>query len=250
MDNLKKAILVCFKSHSLFEKLKKCKYNLRETEELAFDGWNSTIKYLDIVCADLNDYEKLERSKIKLKKILYNKLDLGFNGKENESGGNAEYKLDINIELKIENKIKVTFEVYSKKLEEEILKNLKDAKYFIWITTAWITNQKIISLLNEKANEGLNIQVIRNDDLIINNDFFLKNKNVQLFKFSLKYEERKTMNNKFCIIDGKKVITSPYNWRKKSKYNFEKINIVTNTTLEGNNEVLNYMDNFINLKNK
>lgn len=247
MDKLKKTILSFLKSHGLFKQLEKCKYSLRETEELAFDGWNSTVKYLNIICMDVNDYEKLERAKINLKKILYNKLDLGFNGKENENGGNAEYKLEINIELKIENNNKLKLEVYSKKTEEDILKNLKEAKYFIWITTAWITNQKIISLLNKKANEGLNIQVIRSDDLFINNDFFL-NKNVQLFKYPLKCEDRNVMNNKFCVIDGKKVITSSYNWKKKAKYNLEKINIITNTTLEANDEIINYMDKFINLK--
>lgn len=111
-------------------------------------------------------------------------------------------------------------------IKELILEELNKAKYIIWVSVAWFTNKDLANLLYVKAKQGLNIQVILNDDKI---NTTLKEKLIEHFdvyfvpsndKFS------KLMHNKFCIIDLEKVIHGSYNWTNKAQYNNETISII------------------------
>lgn len=127
---------------------------------------------------------------------------------------------------------------------DEILKlisdELKKAKYTIWVAVAWFTNRELLKILYDKQNQGINVQIIIDDNDI--------NKNAFKKDISEKFEvyrdnSRKLMHNKFCIIDLKKVITGSYNWTTRANYNNESISLMEDTfTAE------EYADNFKKLK--
>lgn len=130
----------------------------------------------------------------------------------------------------------MSIDILFENTESDIIKNIEEAEFFIWIAVAWITNKKIIDSLNKKSEEGLNIQVIcMNDDINNKHNYFSDNKNLQIYKF--------------CIIDEKKVINGSYNWSCKAEYNKENITIIQ-SKIQGEEEILSCMKEFMKLKKK
>jgi len=113
-------------------------------------------------------------------------------------------------------------------IQSAIKQELNKAKYCIWIAVAWFTDKEIANLLYLKSKEGLNIQIILNDDNINSR---LKDKLNEFFNIywaSGMEFKNKLMHNKFCVIDLKTVIHGSYNWTNKAKYNNETISIIHN----------------------
>lgn len=107
-------------------------------------------------------------------------------------------------------------------ISEEITK----AKYIVWIAVAWFTDKDLAYLLYKKAKQGLNIQIILNDDKI---NSILKEKLKNHFEVFLAPSNSKfstLMHNKFCVVDLEKVIHGSYNWTNKAQYNNETISII------------------------
>ncbi|SHK92755.1 PLD-like domain-containing protein [Reichenbachiella agariperforans] len=108
------------------------------------------------------------------------------------------------------------------KIQDLIIQEITDAKYTIWIAVAWFTNADIANALFLKKKEGLNVQIILNDDKINSK---LKDKLNNHFEI---YWTSKTslMHNKFCVIDFNTVIHGSYNWTVKAQYNKETISLI------------------------
>lgn len=134
--------------------------------------------------------------------------------------------------------IKAHFE----KIQQELLEEINNAKYSIWVAVAWVTDKTIFNKLAHKKHQGLTVELILNDDSINR-------------KSSLDYEKYlttywanpkdKLMHHKFCVIDLKTCITGSYNWTNNAKYrNLENITIKKNTQ-----SVLDYADEFVKMKN-
>jgi len=107
-----------------------------------------------------------------------------------------------------------------------ISEELNRATYIIWIAVAWFTDRDLANLLYKKAKQGVNIQIVLNDDKI---NSALKEKLKEHFEVFLAPSNdkfNKLMHNKFCVIDLEKVIHGSYNWTNKAQYNNETISII------------------------
>lgn len=150
-------------------------------------------------------------------------------------------------ESEFSEKIEKLLETNSLKIKnnfDEILNlisnELKKAKYTIWVAVAWFTNRELLKIIYDKQNQGINVQIII-DDNDINKNAFKKDISEEFEVY--KDNSNKLMHNKFCIIDLKKVIIGSYNWTNKANYNNESISLIEDTfTAE------NYADNFVKLK--
>jgi len=111
-------------------------------------------------------------------------------------------------------------------IKDFISEEIGKAKYIVWIAVAWFTDRDLANLLYKKAKQGLNIQIVLNDDKI---NSVLKEKLENHFEVSFAPSNdkfSKLMHNKFCVIDLEKVIHGSYNWTNKARYNNETISII------------------------
>ncbi|HBL83863.1 MAG TPA: hypothetical protein DDZ99_02940 [Clostridiales bacterium] len=126
-------------------------------------------------------------------------------------------------------------------IQTKIIEQIKNAKYLIWIVMAWFTNEPIYNALLEKNREGINIQLILNDDDINKSNLKFE---TYFETYRVKPTEKKNIiHHKFCIIDLKTVITGSYNWTNKANYNKESISI-----LSDDKNVFKFTDEFISIK--
>lgn len=128
-------------------------------------------------------------------------------------------------------------------IKKSISEELEKANFTIWIAVAWFTDKDLANLLYKKSQQGLNIQIILNDDEINSK---LKTKLDELFEVTLapsssKYD--KLMHNKFCVIDLERTIHGSYNWTYKAQYNNETISII-----ESRREAKEFAKQFLKLK--
>ena len=103
---------------------------------------------------------------------------------------------------------------------------MEKSKYIIWVAVAWFTDRDLANILYKKAKQGVNIQIVLNDDKI---NSTLKEKLKEHFEvyFAPSNDKfSKLMHNKFCIIDLEKVIHGSYNWTNKAQYNNETISFI------------------------
>jgi phosphatidylserine/phosphatidylglycerophosphate/cardiolipin synthase-like enzyme len=116
-------------------------------------------------------------------------------------------------------------EVHFEDIQNQIINELRDAKYTIWITVAWFTDSILFKELLNKRKQGLNIQIIVNDDNINRNHGCDYEKYFETYRIPESGYFKNIMHNKFCVIDLKTVIHGSYNWSKKAQYNQETITI-------------------------
>lgn len=139
----------------------------------------------------------------------------------------------------------VEVEVHFEEIQSQIIEQIREAKFIIWIAVAWFTDKKLFNEVLRKKNEGLNIQVIVIDDQINANADFDLESCFETYKVPKKGYFENIMHNKFCVIDLKTVIHGSYNWTNKAKYNMETISIETSRELA---EM--FARQFIQLKNE
>ncbi len=111
-------------------------------------------------------------------------------------------------------------------IKDFISEEINKAKYIVWVAVAWFTDRDLANLLYKKAKQGLNIQIVLNDDKI---NSVLKEKlksHFEVFLAPSNDKFSKLMHNKFCVIDLEKVIHGSYNWTNKAQYNNETISII------------------------
>lgn len=116
--------------------------------------------------------------------------------------------------------------VYFKNIKEEIIGNLKKANQGIKVAIAWLTDEDIIRILTQKAESGLDVQIVMSDS---KENF----RNTSQFKNFLRFEGKlhiytpKFLHHKFCIIDSKIIINGSYNWTYYAQSNEENILVMT-----------------------
>ncbi len=117
-----------------------------------------------------------------------------------------------------------------------IQKQLQAATQHIYIAVAWFTDNEILHTLCQKAKEGVVIQLMIANDAINREygaDFErLEKAGGKVWWVGNGTDNETLMHNKFCVIDGKTVLTGSYNWSKKAKQNHENITII-----EGDNHL-------------
>ncbi|MCA0991686.1 phospholipase D-like domain-containing protein [Guptibacillus hwajinpoensis] len=112
-------------------------------------------------------------------------------------------------------------------IQSEILEQLTQAKFTIWVSVAWFTDNTLFSILKKKASQGINIQLIINkDDINSQTGFDFENYFETYRKTGFGAFQDNIFHEKFCVIDLKTVINGSYNWTNKAMYNHENINII------------------------
>ena len=119
--------------------------------------------------------------------------------------------------------------VHFEKIAEEITKYLEAADHEIVVAIAWFTDRSLFNILQRKASSGIAVKLLYLDDKINNNAPFnirqLEAHKAQLFPIPSEKNPKNLMHNKFCVIDGKHVITGSYNWTHRAKSNDENITV-------------------------
>ncbi len=129
--------------------------------------------------------------------------------------------------------------------QEKILEEIRQAKYVIWVAVAWFTDPVLFNELIEKKKQGINVQIIVDNDAINRNGGLEYEKYFESYRMPLKGYFDNIVHHKFCLIDFETVIHGSYNWTKKAQYNRETLEVVENREL-----ALKFADEFILLKTR
>src|SRR5688572_11683774 len=107
-------------------------------------------------------------------------------------------------------------------IKEKLIGEITQAKLSILVAVAWITDEAIFKLLREKAEEGINVELILADEESQKSLSLVKKKldfhslievGAKVYYMNLNFT--KLMHHKFCVIDFKTLITGSYNWTNK-----------------------------------
>lgn len=222
-----------FRNGGLPEGLSRSNYAVESLNNL--NGGDTFIKLIEAL-VDNRKTKYPDKTATKINEII--KYD-GYTLIKNES---EIYKLHL-----INTDNKQNTEAYFKDIKNEIINNINDANFLIWVAVAWFTDKDLGNKLREKHMSGLNIRVIVNDDITTQKyglDF--NSKGIEYIKISPNsIVGKKLMHNKFCIIDMKKVIHGSFNWTSNANYNKETITIT-----EGKDICEKFATEFIKLVNE
>lgn len=137
-----------------------------------------------------------------------------------------------------------TVEVSFEEIRPTILEYIKKAEFHIWLSLAWFTDPVLFEALKEKANAGVNVQLLLNDDETNYSSGLPFESHFETYRKS----KFGTFNNniihsKFCVIDLKYVMSGSYNWTKNAQFNKEDYSFTTNREVAEK-----YAKRFIDLK--
>ena len=96
-----------------------------------------------------------------------------------------------------------------------IISKLSDASEEILIAMAWFTNNELLNATIQCLRRGVKVKLILLDDIINHCDFgadfnlFIAEKESEFYLYP---PSMNFMHHKFCVIDGKTLITGSYNW--------------------------------------
>lgn len=137
----------------------------------------------------------------------------------------------------------VEVEIHFEDIQRQIIEQVKNAKYLIWVAVAWFTDKVLFDLLIEKKKEGVNIQIIVINDEINKTYGQPFEQNFETYRVTPTGKYQNIMHHKFCIIDLRTVIHGSYNWTNKARWNKETISIDISRELAEK-----FASEFVNLK--
>lgn len=116
-------------------------------------------------------------------------------------------------------------------IQRDILHHLDQAQFTIWVSVAWFTDRVLFEKLKEKAAQGVNVQVIINNDSINRQTGFDFESHFETHRINGfgTYQDN-ILHEKFCVIDLGTTINGSYNWTNRAMHNQENINIIHNHT--------------------
>lgn len=117
-------------------------------------------------------------------------------------------------------------------IQEAIEEELDTARQTVRVAVSWFTNYGLMQKLKELAGSGVHVEVVINNDAINNGGYCLDFNELIKAGVDLSLMEwPEMMHHKYCVIDGKTVITGSYNWTRFSAKNHENVVIIRNTAL-------------------
>lgn len=137
-------------------------------------------------------------------------------------------------------------EYFFENYESITINELKKAKYTIWIAMAWFTNKKIYDVLLDKKSEGVNVQIIIDDNENNRKPKFLLEKYFETYRIRVESLYKNFMHDKFCVIDFKTVVHGTFNWTEAGNYNKETVAVIPNDYVTAKK----FTDEFMQLKLK
>ncbi len=141
----------------------------------------------------------------------------------------------------------ITAKAHFSNIRAEIIQKLEVSRYTIWVAVAWFTDNELGNVLAKKHAEGVNVQVIVNDDNTTKfHGIALQKIGCEFYKLSPDSPwGKKIMHNKFCVCDIKTVVHGSYNWTGNAeKYNNEGVTIT-----DGRELAEQFSNEFVRLKN-
>lgn len=125
-------------------------------------------------------------------------------------------------------------ETYFDNIKNQIIEEINNAEFLIHIAVAWVTDYQIISTLINRIKQGIQIELIVNNDGQFENNMSMfhdfRNHGGKLYLYN--NDNRSIMHNKFCIIDLNTTITGSFNWSfSASNYHKENILIIRDDSI-------------------
>ena len=113
----------------------------------------------------------------------------------------------------------------------EILRQLQNllisARQSVKIAVSWFTNFSLFKQIGQMAENGINVQLIINNDLINNGGYCLNfNELIDKGVMISLVEFPHLLHHKFVIIDDYLLVTGSYNWTRFSEKNYENIVVI------------------------
>jgi hypothetical protein len=124
----------------------------------------------------------------------------------------------------------ITVESYFDDILTILQNELCQVRSNIKIAVSWFTNYALFKTVNQLAENGVEVQIVINNDSI-NNGGYCLDFNELISKNNVKFnlvEYPHLLHHKFCIIDDTTVINGSYNWTRFSGSNYENIMIIRN----------------------
>lgn len=118
-------------------------------------------------------------------------------------------------------------------------------KYMIWIAVAWFTDEVLFTKLKKKRDEGVNVQIIIDDDETNKKYGLNYERYFETYRMPLKGYFENIVHHKFCVIDLETTLHGSYNWTRKAQYNRETFEIS-----ESKDIAHKFADEFIVLKTR
>ena len=112
-------------------------------------------------------------------------------------------------------------ECYFNNIDYYIKKYLSKAQTSVCIVVAWINTSLFEAEFSQLVQKNVQITIMYNDDFI-NAKIVKKQAGIIYIPIRMPSSKNK-MHDKFCIIDGRFVISGSYNWSKNAKANFENV---------------------------
>lgn len=119
----------------------------------------------------------------------------------------------------------VEVEIHFEEIQEQLIEQIRSAKFSIWVAVAWFTDKLLMRELYNKRQEGINVRLIVLDDEINKKYGFEYEKHFETKRAEPTGMFKNIMHHKFCIIDLKTVVHGSYNWTNKARWNKETISI-------------------------
>lgn len=141
-------------------------------------------------------------------------------------------------------------QAYFEDIQFYIGRELQKAKKSIIIAVAWFTDRELYDLLCQKAEEGVQIEILLANDNINKGSYGLNFEALQAKKGAVHFIGNEKLNsimhNKFCIIDNEIIITGSYNWSRQAQKNYENITVIR----ENSELAQQFIKEFYSIKNR
>ena len=118
-------------------------------------------------------------------------------------------------------------DIYFDDILRQLQNELSLATESVKIAVSWFTNYALFKQIKGLAENGLDIQLITNNDAINNGGYCLDfNELIKAGGHISLVQYPHMLHHKFCIIDDKTVINGSYNWSRFSETNYENITVI------------------------
>ncbi len=164
---------------------------------------------------------------------------------------NDDYELwDVEIKLGLMPDIEdVSQEIVFENIRNQIIEEIRAAKYIIWVSVAWFTDPVLYQELLKKKRQGLVIEIALDDSERNRNAEFKLVDDFPVHWITVQSYYKNIMHEKFCVIDLYTSIHGTFNWTKTANYNKEHIS--EHISIDKNHATAEaFADEFMKLKNR